>query len=78
MYNLFYPWWKIKYSFLPNQLNLSVWCEDLPVLDNSTQSPCKAIKFTRFCRIQEVNVFRLNFRLELKLSVENAKRAIYL
>ena len=69
---------KDQIQLISRPVNLSVWGEDLPVLDNLTQSPRKRIKFLRFYQIQKVNVSRLNLRLELKLSIENAKRAIYL
>ena len=69
---------KDQIQLLSRAVNLSVWREDLPVLDNVTQSPRKGIKFLRFYQIQKVNASHLNLRLELKLSIQNAKRAIYL
>ena len=78
MHSFLYPCWKIRYSLFPDLLNLSVWREDLPVFDNLTLSPCKGIKFMRFCQIHKVKVSRLNLRLKHKLSIQNAKRAINL
>ena len=74
MHNLFRPCWKIKYSLFPDLLTFSVWREDLPVLDNLTQSHHKSIKYIHFRQIQLVKVSRLNHIL----SIENAKKAIHL
>ena len=78
MHSLFHPCWKIKYILFPNLLNLSVWREYLPVLDNLTRFPSKSINFLRFWQIQKVNVSRINLCLNHKSSIKNAKSAIHL
>ena len=60
----------MKYNLFPEQFNLSVWHEDLPVLHNLIQSPKKGIKFIRFSQIQKVKVSRLNLCLEHKLDIK--------
>ena len=78
MHNLFHPCWKIKHILFPNLLNLSVWREYLPVLDNLTRFPSKSIKFLRFWQIRKVNVSRINLCLNHKSSIKNTKSAIHL
>ena len=51
MHNLFHPCWKVKYHLFLDQPTLSVWHEDVPVVDNLIQSPCEGTKSLRFWQI---------------------------